>query len=435
MPKGTERRLSNTLSASPDPRDRRNTPVGNRARALRASAGAVLAIVAGLLVGPATSAGAEEAEVFAAQGAWFWSSNSKVTTCASVNPSTGVCTAASVDDGANFSGIGATPSGALSPISTGHLAVSLKNGSSDMRSYLKFDLGELPFGIEFGKFEMILTMSQPTDTPHAEQHTTFEGKAPATSNPGSASIVACSVTIPWGPAEGDPTASTTILPPDPEQGREDFEITTSRDEPLYDCSNQALGVSSVDGTSWRFDLTAMANKWASLELFNEGIALLPVNQNVLSTWTVEFHGPPLTVRTDDASTVVVPKELGARADVSFAEVPPDETPTQGPSGPEGPAGPSGPTIIQPGDGGTTTPPADGQPTLGGAITRVGKAGSPETPAWLYGLIPLGLLGLGLTSSAVGAEAGGAGAPNRVAQVLRQRRLLDDGSPSSTEPTA
>lgn len=425
MPKGTERRLLITLSASRLPRGRRYPPVGARARALRASAGAILAVVASLVIFPATSAGAEEATISAEQNGWFWSSNSKTTFIGG-----GVSGAISLDDGPNSSGIGLTEANALSPISTGHMAVSMKNGSSDMRSYIKFDLGELPFGVEFTNFDMILTTSHPTDTDHVEQHSSFEGKAPGTANASAASIVACSVTVPWGAAEGDPVASTTVIAPDPREGRNEFEITTSRDEPVYDCSNQALGVPSRDGSFWRFDLTAMANKWASLELFNEGVALLPVNQNVASTWTVEFHGKPLTVRTDEASTVVVPKELGARAAVSYTEVTEEEPPTQGPAGPAGPPGPSGPTIIPPSDGGgVTTPPQQGG---GGVLVPVAQAGAAETPAWLYALIPIGLLGLGLTSSAIGAEGVGIASRNRVAALLRQRRLA--GASDVSEPT-
>lgn len=422
--------LLSTLSTSRSPSSGPSFAAG-RVRAVRASAGAVLAIVAGLLVGPVPMAGAQESALFADQGAWFWSSNSKVTTCGG-----GFCGALSADDGANLSGIGATPTGALSPISTGHIGVSLKNGSSDMRGYLKFDLGpltrDLPLGsrLEFSQFLLQLTASHPTDTDHTQQHSEFQGKAPATSNQQSASILACAVTVPWGPAEGDPTASTTILPPDPDAGRDSLEITTSRDEPLYDCSNQALGVASPDGSTWQFDITSIANKWASLELFNEGVALLPVNQNLASTWTVEFHGPPLTVSADGEPQEVVSEALGAHAEVAYSAVPEEEAPTTGPPGPPGPPGvPSGPIVTPPlnggdsGGGNGTTPPVVQPPT--GPLVRVANSGTPETPAWLFALIPIGLLGLGLTSSALGPEGMTVGSGNRVAQILRARRL--DGS--------
>lgn len=400
------------------------SPPRNRSRALRASAGAILAIVAAMLLGPVPAASAQEATIPATQSAWFWSSNSKVTTC-----SAGFCGAISIDDGLNASGIGATPPGALSPISTGHIAVSLKNGSSDMRGYLKFDLGSLtqslPLGakLKFSEFLVQLTTSLPTDTDHTEQHTTFDqGKTPGTTNQQSAGILACVATTPWGQAEGDPTASTTILPPDPAAGRTTPETISSRDEPLFDCGSQALGVASADGKSWTFDITAIANKWTSGELFNEGIALVPVDQNVAATWTVEFHGPPLTLNADGEDVEVVSKALGASATVSYEPVEVTTPPTEGPPGTPGAAGPPGQTVIPPptGDGGDGSSPPTGNGS--GIFVPVARSGSAETPGWLFALIPLGLIALRLTSNAIGLEAAPVGASNRVAQILQSRRV-------------
>jgi len=411
-----------------------------RPRALRASAAAVLAITAALLFGPAPAALAADKTLVSGQGGWFWSSNNKNTVCTGsgggvIPAERRACTGVSIDDGANAQGIGATPSGALSPISTGHIGVSLKDGSSDMRGYLKFDLGTLtatlPLGstLRFTSFVVVLTTAVPDDTEHAQQHTSFDqGKPPATSNERSATVLACAVTEPWGTAEGDPPASTEILAPDPaaDPPRESYEIKTTRDEPLYDCGEQAIiGKPTTDFRGWRFDITPLANKWASNQLENNGIALVPGNDSLVSTWTVEFHGPPLEIKKDDAKVTVVDGAHAARADVSYDEVPFELPPTQGPAGPAGAPGTPGTTVIPPG----SVPPEDTTPDQGagqtGPLVPVARSGAPTTPGWLYGLIPLGLMGLALTSRVIGPEAVAAGADNRVARSLRARRINGD----------
>lgn len=407
--KGTKRRLGATMGG---------TVLTDTRRRARATTGAVAAIVASLLLFPAPGAHAEEAELVAAQGSWFWSSNESVSTCLK-DPVLGVCTGTSLDDGPNFQGIGATEPNTLNPISLGHLGVSLKNGSSDMRSYVKFDLGELPFGVEFDSFVVKLTVAQPTDQEHAQQHGEFGGKPPATSNDTSASILACAVTVPWGPAEGDPPFSTEIQRAEVEAGETTTEVQTSRNEPLFDCGDQALGVPNKARTVWSFDITSIAKRWASLELFNEGIALVPQNEDLAATWTVEFHGPPRTAREDDEVLTLVPDKLAARAEVSFVQVEQEVPPTQGPAGPPGPPAPAPPAFQPP--FGEVTPDTDPpQPT--GSLVRVSNRGEAETPGILFGLIPLGLLGLALVSNVLASEAaavGGGG--NRVAQVLKVRR--------------
>jgi len=374
-----------------------------------------------LFPSPASAAETLDADL----GAWFWSSHSKVITCTSTEDITtsapGVCATASSGDGVQSSSSGGTE-----PISTGHLGVALKDGSSDMRSYIRFDASSIPPNATIESFVVTLTVSDPDPQGgHVERHLEFagtNGHPPATVNQSAAGILACAVTEGWFTAEGDPPSTTMVKRARPETGDTTTEIEETRNEPFSDCSLNATGEPLPDLKTWRFDITKIAQAWSSGVLRNEGIALLPVDRGVRPTWIVEFHGPVLEI-VDPAGEPVdaVTDKEAATAAVSFGPPPPDDPgPPPPPPPPLPPLPPPPPVFPEPQpDPGAPPPPAEPPQVL----RPVAVGGDAQTPGWLFGLIPIGLLGLGLTSSAIGAETAAAvGGRNRVARILQERRV-------------
>lgn len=404
-------------------------------RSLRAAVAAVAAVLLSFI--PQTSASAQQSvTVLANQGNWFWSSNNKITVC-QANPAYpsagpgGVCGPISATSG----GPDGTGSGVVSPISTGHVVVSAKEGSSDMRAYLAFDLSSVPFGAKVTSMVMTLTVSNPNQA-HSQDHADRGVKTPATVNQNAAAIRACLAAEPWGPAAGgdggDPPYATaipdasTIDPTQPDQN-----ITTVKNEPPTDCGISILGTKSADGSIWRFDLTRMAQAWATGQVFNNGIALLPEMRGLEPTWQVEFHGP-FTKRRDAENNVkiYVDEKQAASAVVEYEapETPPPPPPTYTP--------PAAPPVA----GGGIPVPSFGNPNPGESAPPVPPAAQPpsvsvastgKTPWYAWAILPLGVLGMGLVSTAVGADGTmTATASNRVAGVLRARRLAGGESVES-----
>lgn len=390
-------------------------------RSVRAGLAAAAALTAATLI-PST-AGATEVIAPATRTAWFWESNEKVTTC--------------TDDGqqnvcGGVSGQGAFGNNPVgTPISQGHLGIGVKNGGSDMRAYVKFDLGDVPFGAEIDEVIARFLVSKPNQA-HTARHGETEdsnSKPPATLNEEDAVIQVCAVAEPWGPTEGDPPSSTTIVRPHPEVegGNVAPERTTTRAEPNTNCGLSAPAKFSADGTYLTSNITTIAKAWAAGSLFNEGIALLPVVQGVSPNWTLELHGRKNTASSETGTQVFVNDEEAARAFVTYSAPlapPPPPPPPPFDPGPQFPsfgnpipvdqAPPPPPTF--------ETPPATTPPTVNVAV---GTRAPGDTPAWFFGLFPLGLLALGFVSGLVGPDtvpAAVAGSQSRVAAVLRGRRL-------------
>lgn len=395
-----------------------------RFRRERAAAAAVIAV--GLSLIPIPGARAASLPLIVEKTAWFWSSNSKVTTC-SDDPAVGVCGAASVTGG-----VAGNAAGTASPISPGHLGVSMKDGGSDMRSYVFFNLADLPDGAEISRFLVQMNVSLPSGD-HAQEHASKREQPPATFNQATAAMQACAVTEPWGPAEGDPPYSTTVVRPHPESSDATAEVETVRNEPFTDCSLSAGGTVSKDGAVWTFDITDIAKKWTSGELFNEGVALMPVNTGVAQTWTVEFHGKPTTVAAaDGAELTYVTAEEASKAIVEYtvSETPPPPPPPPPPT--DGFEFPSFGNPVPTED--YIPPPVVDMPSSGGGSSGIRRtvpvAVNAKTPAWVFGIIPLGVLGMGLVSSVIGADpvpvgAGGSVSSSRVAAMLRRRRIAGE----------
>jgi hypothetical protein len=353
--------------------------------------------------------------------AWYWSSNQDIRACTpnGLPPQIpGLCP--------NANGAGAAP------ISPGHLGISVRAGQSDMRSYVMFDLSSIPLGSTLNS--MLVTFTVSRSDPSNQQHTTEHAsnplgppdqqpKAPATFNDGGAAIDACLVTVGWGSSEGAPPADRNA------------------DDPTTPLPTEPLERSGVDKSScvhgknntstWTFDVTPLAKKWVSGASFNNGFALLPVGSAPTDTWTVELHGAYFAnaiqnPATGAASTQVFvdhAEEVKATLDYIPAKnqaLPPAVLPGVVPTGPAAP-----PSIVSPPSSApipipTLTPPPAQAPVSAAAPSR----GS--TPWYVWLLLPAGLLGFVTVSRALGSESEQSG--NRVADLLRERRIQTSGAP-------
>lgn len=351
--------------------------------------------------------------------AWFWNSNTKVTTC--------------TDDGVQNVCGGVSAQGAFgnnpvgTPISQGHIGIGVKNGGSDMRAYVKFDLGDIPFGATIDSFIVRFLISKP-DQAHIARHGETEdsnSKPPATANESQAVIQVCAAAEPWGATEGDPPSSTTVVRPHPETpgGNVAPESTTTRVEPNVNCALTAPAKVTADGKYLTADITTIAQAWAAGTIFNEGIALLPVVQGVSPTWTMELHGKKNTAASEAGTLTYVSEAEAARALISYSapmEPPPPPPPADPPTFPSF----GNPIPVDPGPvvtPGFETP----QPQPSPPQVPVGTRAPGNTPAWFFGLFPMVLLLLGYVSGLVGedtAPSTAAGSHSRVASVLRARRL-------------
>ncbi len=453
-----------------------------RSRAWRAALGAVLA-VSFSFVGATSARAAEvptcegfepaspcELDNTVAQWNWFWSSNVKATGCvpppeelpAEVTDRTpGLCGPASITEG-----VFGNAAGQLNPISPGHFGVAMKAGDPDMRGYVKFDMGAVPLGAEITSFIATFTVSHPTQD-HIDRHlrvsdSADEGRVqnpyriPATLGDQGAKIIACAVTEPWAGTtlEGGSPPSVVRIDQDkvdPEDPDPNDAITVIGVEPASDCGTQVTGQRANDGLTWRFDLTPIAQRWASGDLFNEGIALMPSTDSLLDTWTIEFHGPELTVKPTVSSLPLpalppeVPDVLSDGVDeatgtifglteserdvvhineaeamsavVAFTGGLPPVPPPPAPVAPPAPPAPPPPALDIPFD---EAPPVEAPPPDTGGTVQTASADT----SFAWGIIPLILLGVGLLASALGAAPATATvtAGNRVASVLHGRRV-------------
>jgi hypothetical protein len=377
---------------------------------------------------------------------WFWSSNTRLTVVA--NPPE--------DSPDGVPGVNVPVSGTegvfgnpapASPISAGHVGVSLLNGDPDMRGYIKFDL---PAASEFTSFVVTLDVSLP-DQKHSQRHSESGMKTPGTLNQQQAKILACAVTEPWAEMKvdgGDPPYATTVESDKLEAGDPNSSegVSTQRTEPSSDCGNNVTGKPVSKGAQWRFDLTSMANKWAKGELFNEGVVLMPEASGAAQTWRLEFHGATLTVLPTTSVPQPVPLPTAPpetpqervvyvnskEAAFAVAEFIPAETlpPPPAPAPPPGDTGSLPPFSPTPtGDGVPQTPTGEVVPSeQPGAV----PVAAPVNPAFWWWMLPIGAIGVGLYSSAIAQDplpvSGGEG--NRVARVLRRRRL--EGAEGATE---
>lgn len=376
-----------------------------RGRAAKAAAVASLAVLGAMLWAPTVLAvsGTAPVELRQENQAWYWSSNREVRQCIGTED-TGLCQVSDLSGAA--------------PTEPGHLAVGLQAGASDMRSYMLFDLSAVPFGGSVDSLILRLNVSRAdaADTEHTTHHTGPGSKTPATTNESRASITACAVTIPWGSVEGAPPYAMDSKDPTKSDPVEPFVKNG------YDCNR--FSVKGKAGNPWTFDLSKIAKEWVAGTLVNNGIVLLPDLTGGTDSWRMEFHAAPLEVQNNETRQIYVsPKEAGS-ATVTYTA--PDQQPTPDPTPePTGDGGgfvppPVTPTF-EPAPGPAPTSSSDPQPSQPAQEPVAQPKTGSAWYAWL--VLPLGAIAFSGLSRAVGKEAGAAGA-NRVAEVLRRRRLQD-----------
>lgn len=337
--------------------------------------------------------------------AWFWSSNKDFRQCSPILPPP-----APPDSYCDTRDLSGTPANTISP---GHLPVSLKNGSSDMRSYLAFDLSEIPDGATVSSARLELTVARATGSAdHTTEHGQPGAKPPATANESAARIKACLVIVPWGSSEGAPPE--TMDPHDPTKA--------SPAEPtLLDgvsCNVSSLGET---GTTWKFDMKPFIQKWLAGEP-NNGIILMPQQTGPVDTWTLEFHGGEFKRRTEDPSgaggtqevTYVTAAEASKLAITYTAPPPIPELTLESPPTPPIDTGgqPPPPPVVDVSPEPTSSP----TPTVSVPVAR----SEPRTPWYSWLLFPALLLGLVAVSRSIGREISTAGG-NRVATMLRSKK--------------
>jgi hypothetical protein len=383
----TETRLNATAASDP--------AIGRR-RAMRAAVVAVLAVTGSLLFQPTAGADSLTLANDRDTQAWFWSTNRDVRQCVGTDAQ-GVCQVV------EFS--------AASPITSGHLGVSLRNGQSDMRTYLSFDVSSIPSGSTVEEMTATLTVSRPSGSQeHTQRHAGAGAKAPATTNDEAANIKACIVTLPWGSAEGAPSERMDAKDPTKSTPVEPFV------KGGVDCSVSSEGVRAKDGATWTFDITDMAQRWVAGTTSNTGFALLPELTGP-ETWIVEFHGAAYEVQTDTGrQTFVVPEEA-PKATIKFTAGSSEEPPPPPPPLPPPPTFVA-PPITEPPAIAQPLPPAPPVPEAPPAVAPVATT-KPSTPWYAWLVLPAGLVGFAGFSRAIGRE--GASGTNRVAVMLRRRR--------------
>lgn len=385
-------------------------------------------------------AGAADADLSVEQTAWFWSSNQKYTFCTK-DPALGACQAFILSD-AGPRGIAPVPPGTVSPISYGHMGVSMIQGAPDMRSFIKLDLRGIPEGSAIDSLVLHANMSLPTPT-HTQMHADARGHTPGTFNEKFARIDACSMVEPWGPAEGDAPYAYQFQRPMLEEQSTDINLIGNYNEPMADCGRgRARGQITKDGSGIEWDLTRLAQAWVDNPISNEGVTLIGVGEGPVTTWMVELHGMELTLA---ATGVAVP--LPVPVEIPEQDLPPSVYVTAEQAAYGTVKYHAKPAVVEPGPR-LIIQPVPGDPIIiiqPGAPEQVfvglpqapaqpvytapqipAAAGTGTTPAWVYLAFPLGLLGMGALFGALGNDPLASGAVplagSRVAMMLRARRI-------------
>lgn len=315
-----------------------------------------------------------------------------------------------------------------------HLQVALNDGEEDKRTFVGFDFAGLEDfdGSTVRSFTLAAEVSQANPEHGAEhqeqaQDSQTSPVAPATSNAGAATIVACPVTsFVGGGADGDAPVSEK----DPTTDEDD-----TKAEPDYDCEDlpRVEGERSDDGSIWTFGLGPIAAFWATGDAADTAVVLKPGPEppqppSPDANWTVEFHGQALD---------------GLSAQIVYTPPAPEETPTPEPT-PE-PEPESEPPPAPPTTGGSTpstvstpapTPRSTPEPDedAGGVVAQPPSQPTARTEADLpwYAIVPwpLGLLALGVAYVSLRDEEA-LGTPHRVASLLRAERAGGAEPPAPT----
>jgi len=411
-------------SVNKDP-GRRGEPHARARRLAGAVVASLLAVGSSVFFAPAAQAASVVKTITTDRffEAWYWSSNQDLSAC---TPTLPVAPPPGVPGGLCNS---ETSEHAAAPISPGHLGISVKAGTSDMRSYILFDLSFIPVGSTLNSMVATFTVSRidPNNTQHTQEHSPegaqlqqpdTQPKPPATVNDSGVGIDACLLNVGFGNTEGGPPTvrdpNNPTAPPTP--------VEPAAQPNGVDTKTCVHGVGTA--TTWSFDLTPLAQKWVSGAAFNNGIALLPVIASPVDNWTVELHGAYYASAITDPTSpdgtgqqVFVSKNEEAKAKVDYipAAVVPPVTPPLPAAAPPVPAGAGGPPSV------VTLPSAPLPTPVPPAVQQTIPVSRPtaKTPWYVWLLLPAGIAGFLTLSTALGREAGEQ-AVNRVANALRRR---------------
>jgi hypothetical protein len=217
-------------------------------------------------------------------------------------------------------------------VPAGDFPVSVVAGQPDKETFLQLDSSAIPAGSSVSS--LVLTLNE---DPGAS------GKL----NPDTATIEARAVTgFMTGGDAGKPWAN----------------------RPSYDTTGPAAGGKRAADGTWTFDLTQIANGWASGTLSNNGIALVPANPQQGQAYEVVWFGPG-----------------GAKAPTVVGSVTPPApgTPAAAAAGIEGsPTDQSSPISLTPDTSGglTSATPSFSSPAAGGGPVSTPAAGNSVAPA-------------------------------------------------------
>jgi hypothetical protein len=298
------------------------------------------------------------------------------------------------------------------PVEPGTLPVALLGGKPRYTSYVKFPLPSIPSGSLIDKFELVLTETQVSyalespafraallsgleayETKSPEAFVEYVGSVADQTNPLATTkitgIELCAVTAPW--------------PAGPSQD--------AAKQPARDCIFGANGVRDAAAKTWTFDLTLLAQAWLDGTTPNEGVYLGPLGAENLAfgdpdtstNWQVSLGGgtsaaPPKlvyafsegfgddTASLDDLDSGLGLDDLGT-GDDSLGSFDGFGGSTLDPSVDVG--GSSFDSL-----GGTAAPSASGAAvttprTTNGRARLIGQS-RPQSPWWLWLLLPLGL---------------------------------------------
>lgn len=351
---------------------------------------AILGLVLGL-AGPASAA-----TTGASATSWYWESQESV----SHSDTTGGCPQTEPPPPVCPEQRQSIPN----PHSAGSLPVQVFRGDDEKVSAVNFDLSFIPpQGAVISRFTFSIVESQ-------------EGRDRSqTINASGKTIQACLITDGW---------------PASEDGAEDKE-----NAPQFECGSAADGKRTGSNPArWQFDITSLAQAWGADPFSANGVMLVGKQKN--ENWQIVLRGP---FREGGS----VKGKDNIKADVAF-------TPN-----PEVSGGGTGDTFDTTTD--TTTGDTGGfnfentNETLGdegdlpagevgadeeavGTQPTAGGGTEPETPAYVWALIPLGLLALALVRSTIMEPIIGK-RPDGVVAMIRQRNAARRGSGLISEATS
>jgi hypothetical protein len=300
------------------------------------------------------------------------------------------------------------------PVEPGTLPVALLGGKARYTSYMKFPLPSIPAGSLIDKFELVLTETQVSYALESPAFRAallagleaYETKDPATfveyvgsvadqTNPLATTkltgIELCAVTAPWA-AGGSQDAAK---------------------QPPRDCIFGANGVRDAAAKTWTFDLTLLAQAWLDGTTPNEGVYLGPLGAENLAfgdpdtstNWQVSLGGgtsaaPPKLVYAfsegfgdesaglEDLDSGLGSDDLGSSGDSlgsfdGFGGATLDPSVDVGSSSFDSLGGGTAAPITATAGGATT-------PRVSGGRARLIGESHPQSPWWLWLLLPLGL---------------------------------------------